>query len=255
MTLHTYIKLSDGTLVAYSELLPDGSALVNVSRPSAGALDSMWFSLPSCAVFDIAGFGQAEVDSLTELVRNNATLILNLAKEGAAASATAGTPGAAGTTGARAAGTAGTTGAQTAGQHAQGTGAQKAGGAAGHAQGKTPGNDVPLDPAQEYQQTASAVLDAAGLVARFVPGTRVGRMVNMAMPAARAAVAAAPQIAEKAAPTVTRMAESAPMVAEKAARGLGKFSDMLRGAATRAASNVADAAKQAVEEYKRERDS
>lgn len=245
MTLHTYIKLSDGTLVAYSELLPDGSALVNVSRPSAGALDSMWFSLPSCAVFDIAGFGQAEVDSLTELVRNNATLILNLAKEGAAASAAAaGTPGAAGTTG-----------AQTAGQRAQGTAARAAGGAAGHAQGKTPGNDVPFDPAQEYQQTASAVLDAAGLVARFVPGTRVGRMVNMAMPAARAAVAAAPQIAEKAAPTVTRMAESAPMVAEKAARGLGKFSDMLRGAATRAASNVADAAKQAVEEYKRERDS
>lgn len=241
MTLHTYIKLADGTLVAYSELLPDGSALVNVSRPSAGALDSMWFSLPSCAVFDIAGFDQAEVDSLTELVRTNTTLILNLAQEKATASAT-------GTAGAQAAGSGQAAGAQTAGGA---TNAQ----AAGRAQGKTPGHDTPLDPKQEYQQTASAVLDAAGLVARFVPGTRVGRMVNMAMPAARAAVAAAPQIAEKAAPTVTRMAESAPKVAEKAARGLGKFSDMLRGAATRAATNVADAAKQAVEEYKRERDS
>lgn len=112
--------------------------------------------------------------------------------------------------------------------------------------------------ASDYQQAASAFLDAAGLVARVIPGTRAGRAVNMAMPVARSVVANAPQIVEKAAPVLSKVAEKAPDVAEKAAKGLGKGLGRLgrfaKKAAGAAIGGVVDGAKQAVVEYRRERD-
>ena len=75
--------------------------------------------------------------------------------------------------------------------------------------------------AYDYQQAASAVLDAANLIADVAPSTKASRVVRLAMPAARAAVASAPQIIEKATPAVDQAARTASDMAGKAVRGIG----------------------------------
>lgn len=110
------------------------------------------------------------------------------------------------------------------------------------------------DSMRAYQQAASAFLDTAELVGRFVPVTRAGRAVNLAMPVARKVVADAPRIAEKAAPVVSKVAERAPEMTERAAVSIGHGLSKLGRLAKKAAGDVADGARRAAEEYRRERD-
>lgn len=116
-------------------------------------------------------------------------------------------------------------------------------------------SSTPAGSSSEYRDAASAFLDAAELVGTFAPITRVGRAANIAAPVARRVMAEAPRIAEKAAPVVSKAAERAPEVTEQAAVGLGRGIGKLGRLAKRAAGGVVDGARQAAEEYRRERDS
>ena len=280
--LHTYIRLTDGSEVAYAPMRVDGVVLVSVTRTHADGTDLALMTLPAGQWIVNEGFSDAEVSSVASLVQGNRTLIEHLARQ--AASVEKASQMQAATTPIAPKTLCEETPAGAANQAFRQEASQAAA-AAGKPQGKTgqavtePGNAVeglagdgkeasPSDrtdpgakaaPASDatvhdYQQAASAVLDAASLLGRVAPGTRLGRVVNLAMPAARSAVAAAPGIVEKAAPAVSQAAKAAPEMAGKAARGLGRLGDKLVQAASGAAEDLADAAKKAAEEYHRQRD-
>lgn len=269
--MHTYIQLSDGTHIGYGEPLADGTVKVAAVRFGEDGFAIALCTLPDYRWIEAEGFSAEEFEALEQLLKSNVSLILRMAREAASqvrlAEVVKGATGVYGSqevTDASCEPNGGdavrdATGSAPAVPHeaadVQGPpkpapGVSGASGAVGHSQG-APGN-----PSQDYRQAAAAVLDAASLVGRVMPATKVGRLVNTAMPAARTVAAAAPGIVEKAAPVVTQAAgaaaEAAPKVAEKAARGIGRLGSKIAKAAAGAVDGVVDGAKQAAENYHRE---
>lgn len=264
--LHTYIKLPDGTQIGYGEPLSNGSVKVAAVRMGEGGFSVALCALPSCRWIASEGYAPEELEELSGLLAGNAPMIMRLAREAVeqaqAARATVDAaervqegeacPAMDDSADAKPADSQANRAAADAGASPRpaATGAAQASSSPGVPQ------NAQADQAQEYRQAAAAVLDAASLVGRVVPGTRVGRLVNTAMPAARTVVAAAPGIVEKATPVVTHAAEAAaeaaPKVAEKAAKGIGRLGSRLARAASGAVDGIVDGAKQATENYRRE---
>ena len=79
--MYNYIKLADDTQIAHSNILEDQTVQVSVERPIDDGFCSATFFLPRCQWQSIEGFTAADLDSFTEIVRNNAPLIYRLARE------------------------------------------------------------------------------------------------------------------------------------------------------------------------------
>lgn len=262
--MRTYISLADGTQIGYAEPLANGTVKVGVVRLNDGGFSLAVGALPQWRWLETQGYEPEELAAIEGLVVTNASLIVRLAQEAAAAQAALalddspaeGPAMVLEPAEALGPGSPDPQGPAAAAGQAAASDAQVLGGAPGshsHANAAAP---KPTTPAQDYSQAAAAVLDAASLVGRVMPATKVGRLVNTAMPAARTVAAAAPGIVEKAAPVVTQAAgaaaEAAPRVAEKAARGIGRLGSKIAKAAAGAVDGVVDGARQAAENYHRE---
>ena len=78
---YNYVKLADGTQIAYSDLLEDNTVEVAVERPVDWGFDSGRCLLPAYTWSHIEGFTDEDIAALTEFIRNNAPLILRLSRE------------------------------------------------------------------------------------------------------------------------------------------------------------------------------
>ena len=78
---YNYVELEDGTQVAYSNVLDNGTVEVSVERPVELGFDSARCSLPTFEWTDIEGFSDEDMAYLNTFVHNNAPLILRLARE------------------------------------------------------------------------------------------------------------------------------------------------------------------------------
>lgn len=78
---YDYAELTDGTQVAYSDVLEDGTVEVSVERPVELGFDSALCSVPSFEWVRAEGFSAEEMAALANFVRRNAPLILRLARE------------------------------------------------------------------------------------------------------------------------------------------------------------------------------
>ncbi len=283
--MHTYIQLPDGTHIGYGEPLADGTVKAAAVRFGEGGFSVALCVLPDCRWVEAEGYTPEELEVLAGLLAGNAPLIMRLSQEAAAQAhaaieevagvepslqavepsrPTQGQSPMAAASDSQTVPGPGLPDRQNARDPHSVADAPKASAAPGAQAGpsRTAGQGARAAQAgqatqsQDYQQAAAAMLDAASLVGRVVPGTRVGRLVNTAMPAARTVVAAAPGIVEKAAPVVSHAAEAAaedaPKMAEKAARGIGRLGSKIAKAASGAVDSVVDGAKQAAENYHRE---
>lgn len=282
--MHTYIQLPDGTHIGYGEPQADGTVKAAAVRFGEGGFAVALCLLPDCRWVEAEGYAPEELEVLAGLLAGNMPLIMRLSQEAVQAHVVAGEavgeelssqvaepsrpsqgqPPVSSAPDTQAAPGQELPDRQNADEPRPAAGAPKASSAPRTQAGPSPvtgqGNRAAqagqAAQSQDYQQAAAAMLDAASLVGRVVPGTRVGRLVNSAMPAARTVVAAAPGIVEKAAPVVSHAAEAAaeaaPKMAEKAARGIGRLGSKIAKAASGAVDSVVDGAKQAAENYHRE---
>ena len=78
---YNYVELEDGTQLAYSGVLEDGTVEVSVERPIELGFDSARCVLPSFEWSHIEGFDEKDMAYLDTFVHNNAPLILRLARE------------------------------------------------------------------------------------------------------------------------------------------------------------------------------
>lgn len=78
---YDYAELEDGTRLAYSNVLDDGTVEVSVERPVELGFDSARCLLPAFEWTNVEGFTDAEMNRLNTFVHNNAPLILRLARE------------------------------------------------------------------------------------------------------------------------------------------------------------------------------
>ena len=69
--MYNYLKLADGTQIAISNPLDDGTIQVTAERPIDGGFDSATCFLPFCEWHDPQGFSAAELDRLSELIASN----------------------------------------------------------------------------------------------------------------------------------------------------------------------------------------
>ncbi|RRF90467.1 MAG: hypothetical protein DUD33_03385 [Coriobacteriaceae bacterium] len=76
-----YAELRDGTVVAFSNILPDNTVKVSVERPVEGGFDSARCILPSYEWTGVEGFTEKELSDLDQFVHDNAPLIMHLAYE------------------------------------------------------------------------------------------------------------------------------------------------------------------------------
>lgn len=79
--MYNYIKLADDTQIAHSNILEDQTVQVSVERPIDDGFCSATCFPPRCQWQSIEGFTAADLDSFTEIVRNNVPLIYRLARE------------------------------------------------------------------------------------------------------------------------------------------------------------------------------
>lgn len=79
----SYMSFPDGTEVTYSRLRDDGSVGVYIEAPVYGGFKSAHCRIPALIWDKIEGYSTKEMRDLDELVRNNAPLILRMAKEDA----------------------------------------------------------------------------------------------------------------------------------------------------------------------------
>ncbi len=77
---YDYVKLEDGTQIAYSQVLDDGTVEVSVERPVDLGFDSARYVLPSFERSEARGFSDVEIASLDAFIRSNAPLMLRLAR-------------------------------------------------------------------------------------------------------------------------------------------------------------------------------
>ena len=78
---YTYVELEDGTQLAYSDVLDDGTVELSIERPIERGFDSARCLLPSFEWSDVEGFSADDMAYLDSFVHNNAPLILRLARE------------------------------------------------------------------------------------------------------------------------------------------------------------------------------
>lgn len=78
---YDYAELEDGTQVAYSNVLDDGTVDVSVERPVELGFDSARCSIPAFEWSDIEGFSKADMAKIDAFVHSNAPLILRFARE------------------------------------------------------------------------------------------------------------------------------------------------------------------------------
>lgn len=78
---YTYVELEDGTQLAYSDVLDDGTVELSIERPIEFGFDSARCLLPSFEWSDVEGFNASDMAYLDSFVHNNAPLILRLARE------------------------------------------------------------------------------------------------------------------------------------------------------------------------------
>ena len=78
---YEYVELSDGTQIAYSNVLKDDTVEVSIERPVELGFNSARCVLPSFEWTNIEGFSEEEVTALDAFVHRNAPLILRLARE------------------------------------------------------------------------------------------------------------------------------------------------------------------------------
>lgn len=74
-----FAELRDGTEVAYSNVLPDGTVKVSIERPVEGGFDVARCVLPSYEWSGVEGFTDGELLDLERFVHDNESLILSLA--------------------------------------------------------------------------------------------------------------------------------------------------------------------------------
>lgn len=79
----SYMSFPDGTEVTYSDLRDDGSVGVLIEAPIYGGFKSAHCRIPAFIWDKIEGYSTKEMRDLDELMRNNAPLILRMAKEDA----------------------------------------------------------------------------------------------------------------------------------------------------------------------------
>jgi len=79
--LFEYCRLEDDTVVTHSEERPDGTVRVLVERPRDWGFDSAECELPSLEWTLVDGFCGDGLERLRRFVRNNALLIMRLARE------------------------------------------------------------------------------------------------------------------------------------------------------------------------------
>lgn len=78
---YTYVELEDGTQLAYSDVLDDGTVELSIERPIELGFDSARCLLPSFEWSEVEGFSADDMAYLDSFVHNNAPLILRLARE------------------------------------------------------------------------------------------------------------------------------------------------------------------------------
>jgi hypothetical protein len=78
---YEYVELSDGTQIAYSNVLKDDTVELSIERPVELGFNSARCVLPSFEWTNIEGFTDEEVNALDAFVHRNAPLILRLARE------------------------------------------------------------------------------------------------------------------------------------------------------------------------------
>ena len=81
------MTLSDETGIAHSEMKPDGSVKVYFEKPVEGGFHSAVCWLPEYRWEHIEGFSDGDVPRLEKILRNNAHLIMEFAREGGFANA------------------------------------------------------------------------------------------------------------------------------------------------------------------------
>lgn len=84
-----YITLNDDTEITHSEVKPDGRVKVYIETPDEkDGFHSAVCWLPDYTLENVQGYSESEMASLQRLVRNNAHLILEYARDGGILSAT-----------------------------------------------------------------------------------------------------------------------------------------------------------------------
>ncbi len=78
---YNYVELNDGTQIAYSNFLEDGTVEIGIERPVEDGFDSARCLLPSFIWSSVEGFDDVEVADLERYLRNNLPLIWRLAGE------------------------------------------------------------------------------------------------------------------------------------------------------------------------------
>ena len=78
---YNYVEMNDGTQVAYSNFLEDGTVEIGIERPTEDGFDSARCLLPSFAWSAVEGFDCSEVAEFERYLRNNLPLIWRLAGE------------------------------------------------------------------------------------------------------------------------------------------------------------------------------
>lgn len=81
-----YVRFDDDTQISYSDVRDDNTVLVVVERPRDWGFDSAKCLLPAYTWTDIDGFSDDDLVEFDAFVRNNASLIMQFAKEGGAGS-------------------------------------------------------------------------------------------------------------------------------------------------------------------------
>jgi hypothetical protein len=79
--LYGYLKLDDETQFCYSEVHDDQTVDVTVEQPCDMGFNSAQCSLPAYRWSNVRGFSADEIEQLDAFVRNNAPMILRLARE------------------------------------------------------------------------------------------------------------------------------------------------------------------------------
>lgn len=81
--MYPYMTLNDDTEITHSEMFPDGRVKVYIETPDTeGGFYSAICYLPTYQWEDIQGYSETEMEHFKQLIRDNAHLILEFAKEG-----------------------------------------------------------------------------------------------------------------------------------------------------------------------------
>jgi len=87
--MYPFMTLNDDTEITHSEEKPDGRVKVYIETPDeTDGFHSAVCWLPDYAWQDIHGYSESEMDYFRQLVRNNAHLILEFARDGGILNAT-----------------------------------------------------------------------------------------------------------------------------------------------------------------------